>query len=88
MNYLQGECSYRRAEEEEEIQHGSSACSQLPSCLVGAQRCAREPVYLGDAVGIGGGGGGGGGRRFLLRHDVLLLLRLLARATALFLVEI
>ena len=28
LTNLQGECSYRRAEEEEEIQHRSSACYQ------------------------------------------------------------
>ena len=32
MTELQGECSYRRAEEEEEIPRRSSACSQQP-CL-------------------------------------------------------
>jgi len=33
VTYLRGLCSYRRAEEEEEIQRGSIACSQQPPCL-------------------------------------------------------
>jgi hypothetical protein len=35
MTYLQGECSYRRVEEEEEreVQHQTSACSQYPPCV-------------------------------------------------------
>ena len=30
--YLQGECSYRRAEEVDEIQHRSSACTEYLPC--------------------------------------------------------
>ena len=37
MTYLQGDCSYKRAEEEGEIQRWSSACSQYPPCHVDAE---------------------------------------------------
>ena len=44
MTYLQGECSYRRVEEVEEIQHRSSACSEYPPYLVAAlQRGLQAP---------------------------------------------
>ena len=33
MPYLQGACSYRRAEEEQDIKRRSTACSQYPPCL-------------------------------------------------------
>jgi len=46
MTYLQGECSYRRAEEEEEIQRRSSACSQHPPCLV-------RGLEVGDGILVG-----------------------------------
>ena len=33
MTYLQGKCSHRRVEEEEEIQRRSNACCQYTPCL-------------------------------------------------------
>ena len=48
MTYLQGDCSFRRAEEkEEEIRRPWSAYFQLPSCLGRSRICPEYPVQYG-----------------------------------------